>query len=383
MSRDLILIAISMFTWGLGESGFLSFQPLYLQQLGANPIDIGAILGAYGIAATLAHIPAGYLADRFGRKPLMVAAWVLGVAAAWIMALSSGLTGFVTGMMLYGVTLFVLAPLNSYVTVARGKWSVGRAITLISASYNLGGIIGPLMGGILGERAGFRSIFLASAIIFIISTIFILFIRPQPVDKPAESEKGTSLLGNTRYLSFLSIFFLAAFAMYLPQPLAPNFLQNQRGLSLIQIGQLYSIGGIGIVFLNLILGQLEARLGFLIGQLAVGLYAVLLWKGTSLPWFAVAYFLLGGFRTARSLATAQIRSLVQQVNMGLAYGLAETSSAFATILAPLLAGYLYERNPVWIFPFSAVTILLSLLLGTLATSAKQPPPLAPNSRYLM
>lgn len=371
MNRDLILIAISMFTWGLGESGFYSFQPLYLQQLGANPIDIGAILGAYGIAATLAHIPAGYLADRFGRKPIMVAAWILGAAATWIMALANGLTGFVTGMMLYGITLFVLAPMNSYITVARGKWSVGRAITLISATYNLGGIIGPLLGGALGERAGFRSIFLASAIIFVISTIFILFIRPQPVDRPASTEKGTNLLANTRYISFLFIFFLAAFAMYLPQPLAPNFLQNQRGLSLIQIGQLYSIGGIGIVVLNLILGQLEARLGFLIGQLAVGLYAVLLWKGTSLPWFAGAYFLLGGFRTARSLATAQIRSLVHQINMGLAYGLAETSSAFATILAPLLAGYLYERNPVWIFPLSAGIIVLSVLIGAISTSVKQ------------
>ncbi|MGW8251084.1 MAG: MFS transporter, partial [Anaerolineales bacterium] len=70
MNRDLSLIAASLMVWGLGEGAFFSFQPLYLQQLGADPIAIGAILGAYGIAQTLAHIPAGYLADRFGRRPV-------------------------------------------------------------------------------------------------------------------------------------------------------------------------------------------------------------------------------------------------------------------------------------------------------------------------
>jgi MFS family permease len=364
MNRDLILMAISMFLWGLGETSFLSFQPLYLQQLGADPINIGVIMGAYGLAATLAHIPAGYLADRIGRKPLMLAAWIIGVVATWIMALANGLTPFIIGMTLYGATLFVLAPLNSYITVARGKWSVGRAITLISASFNLGGIIGPLIGGALGERAGFRNIFLASAFIFIISTLIILFIRPQPVDKPAPSENGKSLLSNTNYVIFLFVYFLAAFAMYLPQPLAPNFLQNQRGLNLLQIGQLYSIGGIGIVVLNLTLGQLEARRGFLIGQVTVGIFALMLWQGTSLPWYAGAYFLLGGFRTARSLATAQIRSLIHQAKMGLAYGLAETSSALATILAPLLAGYLYARNPAGMFTTSLGIIAVSVLVGS-------------------
>ena len=45
MSRDLILVAISLFTWGIGEGMFYMFQPLYLQQWGASPILIGALLG--------------------------------------------------------------------------------------------------------------------------------------------------------------------------------------------------------------------------------------------------------------------------------------------------------------------------------------------------
>jgi MFS family permease len=62
-----------MFTWGLGEGCFSSNRS-HLEQLGAAPIQIGAILGGFGLAMTVSHLPAGYLADRIGRKPLLVAA---------------------------------------------------------------------------------------------------------------------------------------------------------------------------------------------------------------------------------------------------------------------------------------------------------------------
>ena len=80
------------------------------------------------------------------------------------MALSDSLNMFVMGSVLYGVTAFVSAPLNSYITAARGRWSVGRAITLIAAAYNIGAFAGPLLGGWLGETAGLHTNFMATAV---------------------------------------------------------------------------------------------------------------------------------------------------------------------------------------------------------------------------
>src|SRR5512135_3510862 len=71
MSSDLILLGVSLMTWGVGEAAFFIFQPLYLQQLGASPVTIGAIYMGVGIAMTIAHIPAGHLADRIGRRQLL------------------------------------------------------------------------------------------------------------------------------------------------------------------------------------------------------------------------------------------------------------------------------------------------------------------------
>jgi MFS family permease len=152
MSRDLLFFAITLFTWGIGESMFFIFQPLYLQHLGASPLQIGTILGAMGIALAAAHIPAGYLADRLGRRPLIWAAWLLGTIAAWAMALAPSLPLFISGMLLYNLTAFVSSPMNSYITAARGNLSIARVLTFVSATYNAGAIIGPWLGGQIAER---------------------------------------------------------------------------------------------------------------------------------------------------------------------------------------------------------------------------------------
>src|SRR5512139_970169 len=121
---------------------FLYFQPLYMQELGADPVLIGTILGGVGLLMTLAYLPAGYLSDHIGRRPMLITAWILGTLSTGLMALANSLPVFVLVSALYGMTSFVVMPLCSYVTAARGRMSVARALTLISATYNIGAILG-------------------------------------------------------------------------------------------------------------------------------------------------------------------------------------------------------------------------------------------------
>jgi MFS family permease len=363
MSSDLILLGLSLMTWGIGEAMFFIFQPLYLQQLGANPVTIGVIYGMAGIAMAVAHIPAGHLADRIGRKPLLLASWTLALASTWVMALAPSLPLFVMGMLFYNLTAFVSSPLSSYVTAARGKLSVERALTLISALYNTGAILGPWLGGQVGERFGLRTIYLISGVSFIISLIILLFIKPQPIEKLDPSDNENYKFVDKRFIIYMSVLFLAVFSMYLPQPLSSNYLQNQKHLDLNVIGLLGSISSLGIVALNLGLGHLKAQIGYLLGQLSVALFALILWQGTSLPWFYFGYFLVGGYRLFRSFATALTRNLVHQSHMGLAYGITETVSASAIILAPPVAGFLYASSPTLMYIVGFFLIIISMAIS--------------------
>ncbi|MBN2551017.1 MAG: MFS transporter [Anaerolineales bacterium] len=369
MNRNLILMALSLMTWGVGEGMFIFFQPLYLQELGASPVEIGGILGIMGLAMTVAHLPAGFLADRIGRRPMIIAAWLLGTLSAWIMALSNSLPVFIIGNTLYGLTAFVVSPMNSYITAARGSLSVGRVLTLISATYNVGSILGPLLGGWIGNRAGLKTNFLVAACIFMVSAAIVFFLRPQPV-QPRQEEPGQRSWRNSgkavltpRFVQFLAIVFIATFSMFLPQQLSPNFLQNERGINLAQMGQLLAGRAAGVVVLNLVVGQMNARVGFLLAHLGIASFATLLWQGGGFPAYALGYFLLGSYHTARSMVVAQGRTLVNAANMGLAYGMIETTAAMVVILAPPLAGILYDLDPPLVYPISLGLIGFSLIMA--------------------
>jgi multidrug transporter EmrE-like cation transporter len=77
----------------------------------------------------------------------------------------------------------------------------------------------------------------------------------------------------------------------------------------------------------------------------------------------LAYFLVGGYRITRSLATAQTRSLIHQSRMGFAYGITETVGASAIILASPVAGLLYAENPSIMYIVGFFLIILSMLVS--------------------
>jgi MFS family permease len=363
MSRDLRLLALSLFLWGIGEGLFFYLQPVYLAQLGADAVQVGFVLGLAGAAMTITHIPAGILADRFGRKTIMLVAWAIGAVSTILMFLASSLQVFVAALVLYYLTSFVMSPLSSYVTTARGGWSTGRALTTISASFNAGAVIGPVTGGLLASSLGIRPLFGISALLFVASSVLLFLLRDQPLEPPHAEGRFRSLLANRTVARILVVVFCAMLALTLSWPLTPLYLTDVRGLSVAQVGALGSFFALGIVVLNLTLGASHARRGSIVAQGLVAGSVLLLWKGMSMPAYAAGYFLAGGMRTARSLLSAQVERVVQRSHLGLAFGVAETVASSALIVAPLLAGLLYRSNPASPYPVSLVLIAGSLVLS--------------------
>ena len=362
MSRDLKIVSAAMLLWGFGEGMFFIFQPIYIQQLGADPILIGTILGINGLVMALAQIPSGYLADKIGRRPLMWFSFIAGFIATLLMAWAPTLGFFVAGLLLYGLTSSVMAPLNTYIQGIRGRWSVGKAVTFVFAMYNLGGILGPVVGGIVGENFNLRSVYFFSAGIFTLSAIIILFAKDQSKDEVPLLAGDSHLLQNKRFVMMLGFIFLVMFAVNLPQPFAANFLQNQRSLSISQIGRLGSIGALGSVLLMLVLGHIKTGYAILIGQIAVFVYAALLWLGGGIFWYGLGFFFLGGFRLCRAMTVALVQPLVRKHEVGLAFGFVESLNSLAMMAAPILAGVLYHWQPISIFPISVGVLGMTALL---------------------
>ena len=366
MNRDLLQVAGALLLWGFGEGMFFNFVPIYLNnQFHLSESEIGLVLGMFGFSMAITHIPAGRLADRIGRRPLLIVAWFLGLAATLVMGSSLGLPLFLVGLFGYGLTAFVSSPLSSYVTAARGDMPVGTVLALTTATFGLGMALGPVTGGWIGDRYGMRTSFWVAAAVFTVSTILILSLKAQPIDPHGPEGPPQDLLSNRRFVILLGVMAFAIFSMYLAQPLTPNFLDSVRGLSLSETGLIFTAGALGNSLLAVTFSRVEPRRGFLLAQVLVILFAFTIWKGASLPLFALGYFLLGGFRAGRPMLMAQARELVHVSQMGLMYGLMETVNAVIFILTPPLAGILYERDPISLYPLGIALTVLSILVSYL------------------
>lgn len=373
--RNLMLIAVTMFLWGLGEGLFIFFLPLTLQRWDASTVLIGGILSMIGVVMTLVQIPSGYLSDRLGTRPMILVGMGLGIASALVMAFAQSLTLFAAGLLGIGLTSLINPPLNSYVTSLRGKWTVQRAMTFIGAAATIGGILGPMLGGKIADVYGIEVIFRFSAGLYVISMLVFLFTRKSAVvDEPVDEElhmQKLNPLKNLRFMGLLVILIVTIVFLSVPQQLTSMYLQNIQHLSTQQIGVLGTVSGVVTALMMLLLGNLKPSLGMFIGQLMIVGFALLMWRGENLPAFIAGYALIGGYRLYRVMALAYSRSLVHQNNVGLAYGLVDTGNALAMIAAPLLAGVLYDFQPVAVYTVSLGALVITMGMNALFLRKKR------------
>jgi len=365
--RDLAIVAISAFIWGLGEGLFIFFLPLALQRWNTDAVQIGVVLSMIGVTMAVVQVPAGYLSDRFGTRPLIFASLILGTVSAIVMAAAGSLPFFVAGLLAYGCTSFISAPMNSYVTNLRGGWTVQRAVTFRAAAFQVGAIAGPILGGWIANTAGLSIVFWYSAGLFLAATLVMCVARrPLELEHQEASVHLVSPIANPRFLGLLAVVFFTIIAISVPQQLTSLYLQNVHHISIQQIGIMGTIASIGAAIIMFSLGNLRVSTGMLIGQLLLAGFALLMWQGQGVMAYFAGYFFVGGYSLYRSMALAFSRSFVKVGDTGLAYGLVETGNALAVVVAPLAAGFLYNYRPEAVYIASlgalAITVSLNMLL---------------------
>jgi predicted MFS family arabinose efflux permease len=227
----------------------------------------------------------------------------------------------------------------------------------------MGMVLGPVTGGWIGDNYGMRMSFLVAAVVFLLSNICMFFIESQPLDHHDPASPPPHLRHNREFIVLAAVIAFAIFSMYLAQPLTPNFLEGVRGLSLSEVGIIFTAGALGNSLMAIFFSRTQPRRGFILAQLMVILFALCIWKGESLAVFALGYFLLGGFRASRPMSLAQARELVHDSQMGFTYGILETISSIIFILTPPRAVILFDINPVIVYPISIVLISISILIS--------------------
>ena len=365
MNRDTRLVALALLLWGFGEGLFLYIQPLYIQDLGANPVQIGGLLSIMSVVSAVSFLPAGALADRLPRKWVMWGGWLVGLVGVLMIGLAHTWQRLVPGLLVYSFSAYCVPVINAYLAYAVSGCDLERTFTTVFAGYAVGGLISPAVGGWLAEVTTMRSIYFVSAFLFALSAFTLAWVSPQPVTPRVERGQRWRSLLNRRFLRFAALVWVAFVAMYLGFPLTPNFLADVRHWDVARIGTLGSFQALGTMLLNLLLGRLSGghrTRGLVVGQVLVWGSMLLLLLTGAFPALALAYLLRGAYQGCRSLTQARSAALGGEDERGLFLGATETIIAIAQVVAPYVAGWLYTGGPAYPFVASLALIPVALLL---------------------
>lgn len=372
LDRDLLLIYLSNLLWGLGLYLYFYIQPLYVTQLGATPAQVGLTLGIGGLIVLLLYAPIGLWADRRGRKPVILAGWTLGTLATFAMALAPDWRWLIPALAAYYLSNFAVSVMNGYIAAKAPEHKQSEVFAIISSGPAIGSILAPALGGWIGTQFGLRTVYFCGAIVYTLSTLTLLCIRPQPAEIHANRASASKLLRDRRFLVHLFFIFIAFFAIDVGQVLAPKFLAEVRGYSVDQIGWLGTAGAIGIVILLLGLGKLPGE-GQLALYVSLGLALVGLALLTFSPLFMLAFFAFfigGSNRLIRPPTIARTARLLTPATLSFGLGLQQMAMQLGLSISPYTAGLLYAHNPSW--PFYAGLLGLGMALLMMARLPSQP-----------
>jgi MFS family permease len=375
----------------LQMTSFVVIVPLFARrftQLGAGVAALGASEMAYALAATIAAPFMGSLADRFGRRPVVLGSLAVYVGAftGYLLATSAyqfiflrGLAGALTaGLMPAAMGMVAdLAP-----TEGRAQW-----LGVLSGGASIGWIAGPILGGWLYDNWGYATALLvaigiAAAALLITalganetgpasaprSTLQGPEAAPKAPDMRQLLRSAPSLVKATSstliivLLTYLSVMFAWAFV----EPRFMFFAYDDLGWSSAMLGLVMSTYGVAMMLGEFGLGRLSDRLGRK-PVIAVGLLlfsAQFLGLALSRHYMVIAVtFVIAGLGNALydPALSASILDLAPEAHRGRLLGVKSTAGSIGSILGPALVVFLQPS-----FPASAVFLLASgIVLVTL------------------
>jgi len=163
----------------MGKGAFVCFLPIFAAYYGMSPTQIGVLLAVNILAIAFLQAYCGRLADRFGRKRLVIIGSLLDALTLFFVPLTRSFSQLL-GLCAFGGSGRALAiPASSALTVEEGrKYGMGSAMGVFTMAMSLGMAAGPIIGGLVMDSLGIIAVFLASALLGLVGTgLFSWFTR--------------------------------------------------------------------------------------------------------------------------------------------------------------------------------------------------------------
>lgn len=384
---------------GLTELGFatvIPLLPLYLtERLGASVRLVGTVVAAFALVETLLKATSGSLADRIGRRPLIIGGLLLSSLAPLVMSVLRVPVLFVPLRVIDGAGSSTLWPAAAAIVVDttppdRRATAMGALNMFFLAGLACGPALGLFVVGMSGSyEYGFylASALLASAAVvamFALRGLGDTHLRPPETEMVgyhgvAANPHLTEVVQSARISPLLRVMLGVAvirmFGVGLLAPILAIYAKRILGLSEHIIGTLFLVVVLSVAAVSVPAGKLADRWGkrkTVAWGMAVG--SLGMWALPASPRIdvlAAAAVLIGiSYAVAEPAWYALVGQLAPPGRVGLAMGAAQTAEGVGLVLGPLIGGLLWDTAGHRA-PFVACALLLSIATVTLLISIRR------------
>jgi MFS family permease len=384
LNRQLLLFSTLFLLYSLVVGAVLTIHPLYLELFLEEPEWVGLVAVLSSLAGMLFSLPAGVLADKLGRKRLLVASFLLLAAVLVAFFINTSLYALIGLQLVFGVvTASAWVISEAFIKDISPRGRRGEFRSVFGTFANAGLFTGPIIGGLLADRFALRTPYIVSALLLLASLTLILKLIDDTGNRRGNVTTTTTTENSMnealavliefraqRELMVLALCTVALFFWYSARwVFGPLFLEH-LGYSPFIIGLWIGVSGAPYLFFQIPMGKLADKIGktrlISLGFALSTIFIIPLGFLQSLPSLLLTVFIISlGTTLVEPLLEASVTEIVPRERYGAYSGifeLAKTSGIVIGLVSSSLFvfrfGISYSFLPAVIFFILTLTLFL-------------------------
>jgi DHA1 family multidrug resistance protein-like MFS transporter len=389
MKQEKSQLTILFFTMVVVMMGFgmiIPILPFYIETFGASGKDLGFLMAIFSIMQFIFAPIWGTLSDRFGRKPILLIGALGNALSLLFFGLSTQLWMMFVSRALAGILSSATLPTAmAYISDSTDAKNRGGGMGVIGAAMGVGMILGPGIGGWLGN-ASLSAPFFLGAGLSVLAMIAITLFLPESLPEtkrdfssklqgPKFSEMSKAISGPLGILFFMA--FIVSFGMTSFEGIFSLFAEAKFNFNPQQVGTIMTVVGvISAIVQGGLTGPATKHFGepmvikiSLFGS-TIGFFLMLLAVPGASIYLSVAFFML--FNAMLRPAISALISNRSTSGQGIAMGLNNSFMSAGRIIGPIWAGYLFDYNLSAPYISGGMVMLISFFIATIFLKASHP-----------
>ncbi len=356
--------------------------PLYLNEEGASITEIGLVFTILSIVSLVLQVFGGWISDSIGRLKAIALGSIGGVVGGFLLVLAPSWQWMILALVIHRIPFAMVGPsFGAFIAENSKEETRGRVYGVTDMIYQICGIVGPPLGGFLAGQYSYRLMFLVAAILYTLAAGLRIWMATSMTSGQSAGTQDLSLNSFKLSLKTLASMIVGGgvltwifltdgirdAAYQLSREIEPLYLEQIGGLTVQEIGFVWSIFSIAMLFTPMVSGRLSDKYGERV-PISTGFFFIFVaftvfLNVTGFFPFAIVWVIFGlGVGLLSPAYSSLISKVVPHNKLGAFNGLFYGSIGLLSLPAPYLGTLMWEKiSPQAPFVVAAVVSLLTII----------------------